>query len=130
MTSGLSEQEKKQIETAEEVVFAGKHTTGFVKRLFRGEFDAHRVFPYPEPSREIQEQTNSFVEKFRRTLDEHLDPDWNDRHATIPASTIRALADTGFLGLTIPKEYGGRGCHSIRIARRSKKSRSGVAGRA
>jgi alkylation response protein AidB-like acyl-CoA dehydrogenase len=109
MASGLSEQEKKQIETAEEVVFAGKHTTGFVKRLFRGEFDAHRVFPYPEPSREIQEQTNSFVEKFRQTLDEHLDPDWNDRHATIPASTIRALADTGFLGLTIPKEYGGRG---------------------
>ncbi|MBY0588121.1 acyl-CoA dehydrogenase family protein [bacterium] len=96
--------------TAEEVVFEQKHhQQGFVKRLFRGELDADRIFPYPEPSQDVQDQTASFVTKFRQTLDQHLDPDWNDRHATVPAHTLKALADTGFLGLTIPKEFGGQG---------------------
>jgi alkylation response protein AidB-like acyl-CoA dehydrogenase len=110
MASGLTEQEKEQMKTAEEVVFAEKgHQRGFVKKLFRGQLDVGRILPYPEPSREIQEETTAFVDRFRQTLDEHLDPDWNDRHATIPTHTIRALAETGFLGLTIPKEFGGAG---------------------
>ena len=109
MSSGLTDHEKAQIKTAEEVVFSGKHTTGFVKQLFRGQFDASRVFPFPEPPAVVVKSTNHFIEKFRQVLDEHLDPVWNDRHATVPAQTIRALGECGFLGMTIPKEYGGLG---------------------
>lgn len=109
MSSGLTSHEKAQIKTAEEVVFSGKQTTGFVKQLFRGQFDASRTFPFPQPSPRVIKETDEFVEKFRKILDKHLDPVWNDRNATVPAATVRAMGECGFLGMTIPKEYGGLG---------------------
>ena len=52
---------KAQIKTAEEVVFAGRRTTGFVKQLFRGQFDASRVFPFPEAPEKVVQMTDQFI---------------------------------------------------------------------
>jgi len=40
-----------------------------------------------------------------------------DEQETIPEPTIKALAERGLLGITIPKEYGGSGLSSTGYAR-------------
>src|SRR5204863_1590559 len=45
----------------------------------------------------------------RQFLDEKLDPSAIDRQAHIPREVIDGLGQVGVLGMTAPREYGGRG---------------------
>ncbi len=100
---------EEQIKMAEELLFSGEPKTSFVKRLYFGLFDAHRVFPFPEPPAGEQKSEEDFIARVRAFAQERVDPDWIDRHATIPDDVVHGLAELGILGLIIPKEYGGLG---------------------
>jgi alkylation response protein AidB-like acyl-CoA dehydrogenase len=56
-----------------------------------------------------QAELDKSLAEIRAFLDEHLDPVAIDRNADIPRHLINGLAHTGVLGMTAPKEYGGRG---------------------
>jgi acyl-CoA dehydrogenase family member 9 len=105
----LDAQRQKEIQQAEELLFAGPQALGFAKGLFQGHFVSDWVMPYPRIPAEQQAELDGTLKELRQFLDEHLDPAEIDRNADIPRSVIDGLGRVGVLGMTAPKEYGGRG---------------------
>jgi hypothetical protein len=110
LTPEQLEQQKKQ---AEELLFSGPQTLGFAKGLFFGHFNAPLVFPYPQIKPEERETVDKAVAELRRFADAQLDPMAVDRNAEIPPEVISGLGKLGVLGMTAPKEYGGRGLSQL-----------------
>src|SRR6266436_5752823 len=106
LTPQQLEEQKKQ---AEELLFSGPQTLGFAKGLFFGHFNAPLVFPYPQIKAEERETVDKAVAEVRRFMQEKVDSAAIDRKAEIPQDAIDGLAQLGVLGMTAPKEYGGRG---------------------
>src|SRR5438067_1656926 len=102
-------QRQKEIKEAEELLFTGPQALGFAKGLFLGRFVADWAMPYPRIPAAQQAELDKSLAEIRTFLDEHLDPVAIDRNADIPRHLIEGLAHTGVLGMTAPKEYGGRG---------------------
>ena len=103
------EQIEKQQKEAEELLFSGPQTLGFAKGLFFGHFNASLVFPYPQLDPREQPIVNQAVAEVRRFAEEHIDAAAIDRDADISPSVIAGLGKIGVLGMTAPKEHGGRG---------------------
>src|SRR3982751_2438553 len=102
-------QRKKEIREAEELLFTGPQALGFAKGLFLGRFVADWAMPYPRIPAAQQAELDKSLAEIRQFLDQHLDPEAIDRQADIPRHLIDGLAHTGVLGMTAPKEFGGRG---------------------
>jgi acyl-CoA dehydrogenase family member 9 len=105
----LDAQRQKEIQQAEELLFAGPQALGFAKGLFQGHFVADWVMPYPRIPAPQQVELDGALTELHQFLDEHLDPAEIDRNADIPRSVIDGLGRVGVLGMTAPKEYGGHG---------------------
>ena len=105
----LDAQRQKEIEQAEELLFAGPQALGFAKGLFQGHFVSDWVMPYPRIPAAQQAELDRALAELRQVLDEELDPVAIDRQADIPRAVIEALGRVGVLGMTAPAEYGGRG---------------------
>jgi alkylation response protein AidB-like acyl-CoA dehydrogenase len=111
-TMALSEtdiQRQQEIKQAEELLFSGRQELGFAKGLFLGDFVADWAMPYPRLSDQQQAAVDNAVLELRQFLDQHLDSDAIDRDADIPREVIDGLGRVGVLGMTAPKEVGGRG---------------------
>jgi alkylation response protein AidB-like acyl-CoA dehydrogenase len=106
LTQQQIEQQKKQ---AEELLFAGPQKLGFAKCLFFGHFNAPVVLPYPQLPADQAAEVDAAVAAVRQFAEQHIDAAAIDRNADIPAEVVRGLADLGVLGMTAPREYGGRG---------------------
>src|SRR5438552_489746 len=102
-------QRQKEIKEAEELLFTGPQALGFAKGLFLGRFVSDWAMPYPRIPAAQQAELDTSLAEIRTFLDEHLDPVAIDRNADIPRHLVEGLAHTGVLGMTAPKEYGGRG---------------------
>jgi alkylation response protein AidB-like acyl-CoA dehydrogenase len=102
-------QRQKEIQQAEELLFSGRQELGFAKGLFLGNFVADWAMPYPRLSDQQQADVDRAISELRVFLDEHLDPAEIDRNADIPRHVIDGLGRVGILGMTAPKEVGGRG---------------------
>ena len=102
-------QRQKEIKEAEELLFTGPQALGFAKGLFLGKFVADWAMPYPRASAAQQKELDQSLAEVRQFLDAELDPAEIDRKEDIPPRLIEGLARTGVLGMTAPKEYGGRG---------------------
>ncbi len=100
---------EKQVQQAEELLFAGPQKLGLAKGLFLGRFVADWVMPYPTLPQKQAEQSERALVELRRFLDEKLDPAEIDRQADIPRKFIDGLGELGVLGMTAPVEFGGRG---------------------
>jgi alkylation response protein AidB-like acyl-CoA dehydrogenase len=105
----LDAQRQKEIQQAEELLFAGPQALGFAKGLFQGHFVSDWVMPYPRIPAAQQIELDETLSELRKFLDEHLDAAEIDRQADIPRDVIDGLGRVGVLGMTAPKEYGGRG---------------------
>jgi len=81
----------------------------FMKSLFQGRLDAGLVFPYPRPSDEERETLALVLDTFRGWAKDNLDGAAIDHAGVFPDEQVKALAGMGFLGMTIPEEYGGSG---------------------
>jgi len=102
-------QRQKEIRQAEELLFSGHQELGFAKGLFLGNFVADWAMPYPPLSSAQEAEVDRAIAELREFLDEHLDPEEIDRQADIPHHVIEGLGRVGVLGMTAPKEVGGRG---------------------
>src|SRR5437667_11337 len=105
----LDAERQKEIQRADELLFAGQQALGFAKGLFQGHFVSDWVMPYPGIPAAQQGELDDALAELRKFLDEHLDPAEIDRQADIPRDVIDGLGRVGVLGMTAPKEYGGRG---------------------
>jgi alkylation response protein AidB-like acyl-CoA dehydrogenase len=105
----LDAQRQKEIQQAEELLFAGPQALGFAKGLFQGHFVADWVMPYPRIPEAQQLELDGALTELRKFLDADLDPAEIDRKADIPRSVIDGLGRLGVLGMTAPREYGGHG---------------------
>ena len=103
------EARQKEIQQAEELLFAGPQAVGFAKGLFQGYFVSDWVMPYPRIPATQQAELDKTLIELRQFLGEHLDPAEIDRQADIPRDVIDGLGRVGVLGATAPVEYGGRG---------------------
>src|SRR3989454_9971375 len=108
---------QKEMQQAEELLFSGRQEVGFAKGLFLGNFVADWVMPYPRLDPTRQTELESALSEVRQMLDRDLDPDWIDRNADIPHHLIDGLARTGVLGMTAPREFGGRGFSQMQCCR-------------
>src|SRR5947208_537852 len=104
----LDAERQKEIQQAEELLFAGPQALGFAMGLFQGHFVSDWVMPYPRIPAAQQTELNKALAELRQFLDE-LDPAEIDRQADIPRKVIDGLGRVGVLGATAPVEYGGRG---------------------
>ena len=107
------EQIDQQRQQAEELLFSGPQTLGFAKGLFFGHFNAPLLFPYPTLDPAEREETEKLVAEVRRFAEEHIDAAAIDRNAEIPASVVEGLGRLGVLGLTAPRDCGGRGLSQL-----------------
>src|SRR5881296_2117408 len=105
----LDAERQKEIQQAEELLFAGPQALGFAKGLFQGHFVSDWVMPYPRIPAAQQTELDDTLTELRKFLDEHLDAAEIDRQADIPRNVIDGLGRIGVLGMTAPKEYGGHG---------------------
>ncbi|MFI5228614.1 MAG: acyl-CoA dehydrogenase family protein [Gemmatimonadales bacterium] len=93
-----------------------------VRGFFSGAIHDALLFPYPA-ALDVRDAAEAAT--VRRLIDalrdmEHaglVDSARFDEEETIPEATIRALAEHGLLGLTIPREYGGVGLSPAAYAR-------------
>jgi acyl-CoA dehydrogenase family member 9 len=105
----LDAQRQKEIQQAEELLFAGPQALGFAKGLFQGQFVSDWVMPYPRIPPAQQVELEETLRELRQFLDADLNAAQIDRQADIPRSVIDGLGRIGVLGMTAPKEYGGHG---------------------
>src|SRR6266700_882969 len=99
-------QQQKQ---AEEILFSGPQTLGFAKALFFGHFQAPLVFPYPQLRPDERDVVHQAVAEVKRFAVEKIDAAAIDCNADIPPDVIHGLGQLGVMGMTAPKEFGGRG---------------------
>lgn len=103
------QQRERQVRQAEEVLGALPQQLGVAKGLFWGKFVADWVFPYPQFDAAQQAEVERAVAEVTAFCEEHLDPVRIDRQADIPREVIEGLGRLGVLGMTAPREVGGRG---------------------
>ena len=93
----------------------------FTRGLFAGEVHDELIFPYPPKLDDSNPEEAKTVRRLLQALEGKLsgtvDPVKFDEEETIGDDVIHELARQGFLGLTIPKEYGGLGLSSAGYAR-------------
>src|SRR4030088_1818446 len=107
--SEVQAQRQKEIQQAEELLFAGPQALGFAKGLFHGHFVSDWAMPYPRIPAAQQTELDKSMAELRQFLDADLDPAEIDRQSDIPRKVIDGLGRVGVLGMTAPAEYGGRG---------------------
>ena len=100
---------------------AAEARPSFTRGIFAGAIHDELLFPYPPPLDERDPGEARVVRRLiadlRRLQGDIIDPARFDEEETIPEPVIRAFAEIGMLGLTIPKEYGGLGLSSTAYAR-------------
>jgi acyl-CoA dehydrogenase family protein 9 len=93
----------------------------FTRGIFAGVVLDSLLFPYPTPLEERDADEARTVRRLIKGLRDMegtlIDSERFDEEETIPDDVIRALAELGMLGLTIPRKYGGLELSSAAYAR-------------
>jgi alkylation response protein AidB-like acyl-CoA dehydrogenase len=80
----------------------------FLRELFLGRFRLDIIHPYPLPGPDRPEFAE-FMLRFRRFLNDEVDPGEIDRTGEYPERVLEGLRRLGAFGIKIPREYGGLG---------------------
>jgi alkylation response protein AidB-like acyl-CoA dehydrogenase len=100
---------------------AEQPSLSFTRGIFAGVVLDSLLFPYPRPLDERSSDETRTVRRLIKSLREMehdlIDSAKFDEEETIPENVIRAFADVGLLGLTIPRKYGGLELSSSAYAR-------------
>jgi acyl-CoA dehydrogenase family protein 9 len=95
--------------------------SSFTRGIFAGVVLDSLLFPYPRPlderSADEARTVRRLIKELRALDGDLIDPAKFDEEETIPDNVIRAFAEMGMLGLTIPRKYGGLELSSSGYAR-------------
>lgn len=86
-----------------------KTKPSFSKALFSGVLLDELIFPYPEMKDEEIEDLKMMQDTFKKFAEDKIDSEKIDENAKIPDAVVNALKELGFMGLSVPEEYGGFG---------------------
>lgn len=93
----------------------------FTRGIFAGAVHDTMLFPYPETLdvRDAEEArvVRRLITEVSRMRGDLIDSERIDEEEKIPEEVIRAFAEIGLLGITIPKEHGGLGLSTAAYAR-------------
>ncbi len=93
----------------------------FVRGMFSGAVHDALLFPYPDSleRRDPDEarRVTALIDRLRGIARDLIDPAAIDERETVSEPVVRALAEAGLLGLSIPAEYGGAGLSPAGYAR-------------
>ena len=86
----------------------------FVRGIFSGAIHDALLFPFPRPLNERDPDEARTVNRLLHEMTRMqsvglIDPARSDEEETVREETIRALAESGWLALSIPRKYGGLG---------------------
>jgi acyl-CoA dehydrogenase family protein 9 len=97
------------------------HQSSFTRGIFAGVVLDSLLFPYPPPldvrSADEARTVRRLIKDLRKLEGDVIDSAKFDEEETIPDNVVRAFAEIGMLGLTIPKKYGGLELSSSAYAR-------------
>ncbi|MFL5500474.1 MAG: acyl-CoA dehydrogenase family protein [Gemmatimonadaceae bacterium] len=100
---------------------AAEQKSSFTRGIFAGVVLDSLLFPYPRPLEERNPDeartVRRLIKSLREMQDGLIDSAKFDEEETIPENVIRAFAEAGMLGLTIPRKYGGLELSSSAYAR-------------
>jgi alkylation response protein AidB-like acyl-CoA dehydrogenase len=101
---------------------AGGAPVSFTRGLFAGAVHDSLLFPFPEPLDRSDPEEGATVRRLLRALHSLvekrvIDSQRFDEEETIGDDVVAALAAEGFLGLTVPREYGGLGLSTAGYSR-------------
>jgi acyl-CoA dehydrogenase family protein 9 len=100
---------------------AAEQKSSFTRGIFAGVVLDSLLFPYPRPLEERNPDeartVRRLIKSLREMQDGLIDSAKFDEEETIPENVIRAFAEAGLLGLTIPRKYGGLELSSSAYAR-------------
>ena len=95
--------------------------SSFTRGIFAGVVLDSLLFPYPRPldvrNADEARTVRRLIKSLREMEGDLIDSAKFDEEETIPEKVIRAFAEIGMLGLTIPKKYGGLELSSSAYAR-------------
>ncbi len=106
---GIREKDRKLLEEAESILGAEPESMGVTKNMYWGNIREELLFPYPDQTPDETaacDQLLAELEEYLRT--EHPSVEI-DQEQEIPRWCIDRLFKMGVLGMTIPKEFGGKG---------------------
>jgi alkylation response protein AidB-like acyl-CoA dehydrogenase len=110
-----------QVSPSERPQALAEQRSSFTRGIFAGVVLDSLLFPYP---RQLDERNADEARTVRRLIKSLREMEGNlinsakfDEEETIPENVIRAFAEIGMLGLTIPKKYGGLELSSSAYAR-------------
>jgi len=110
-----------QVSPSERPQALAEQRSSFTRGVFAGVVLDSLLFPYP---RRLDERNADEARTVRRLIKSLREMEGNlinsakfDEEETIPENVIRAFAEIGMLGLTIPKKYGGLELSSSAYAR-------------
>jgi acyl-CoA dehydrogenase family member 9 len=106
---GISEEDRRQIRQAQEMLGPDPSRMGPIKCLFWGRIHEDALFPYPE----VPEDERRRCDALLCELDEYLEHEHPatriDVEQEIPDWVVSRLFDLGVMGMIVPREYGGGG---------------------
>lgn len=105
----LSEEDRKHIEDAQELLGDEPEKCGLAKGFFWGRIREDLVFPFPRPPAEEEARGRPILEALESYLEKEHPHFQIDAEQEIPAWCLRRLFDLGVMGLVVPPEYGGGG---------------------
>jgi alkylation response protein AidB-like acyl-CoA dehydrogenase len=110
-----------QVSPTERRPAVAEQRSSFTRGIFAGVVLDSLLFPYPRRLDERNADEARTVRRLIKSLHEMegnlIDSAKFDEEETIPENVIRAFAELGMLGLTIPKKYGGLELSSSAYAR-------------
>jgi alkylation response protein AidB-like acyl-CoA dehydrogenase len=110
-----------QVSPSERPPAVAEQKSSFTRGIFAGVVLDSLLFPYPRRLDERNADEARTVRRLIKSLHEMegnlIDSARFDQEETIPENVIRAFAEIGMLGLTIPKKYGGLELSSSAYAR-------------
>ncbi len=86
-----------------------KPKISITKSLFDGQIEKRQIFPFPKQKEDEKEIVDELVKSWNRFSKEKVNPSKMDEEGRIPERVIKEMANLGFLGISIPEEYGGAG---------------------
>ena len=113
----VDKEKQKSMDLAEESREAEWKFPSFIAEMFKGRFRWDLVHPFPVQDPADKKIGDEMIAKAKVILEKHLDPDEVDRSYQYPPEALKALAEGGFFGMKISKEYGGLGLSQTNYSR-------------
>ncbi len=96
-----------------QIAEAGRETDwklpSFGREMFLGHFRLDLISPMAPLDREVVEEGEALLARVKEFMLEHVDPLQVERDGKLPEEVLKAVKESGLLGMKIPKEYGGMG---------------------